>query len=88
MGLYLELLCCCVQDSSELIFGAGINLTKMMEEFTKASRSSGFEYLTDAHTYVDHVANLQVRNVRRCYYNTCFSTISLDLCLPVYLSEQ
>lgn len=43
----------------------------MMEEFTKASTSAGFEYLTDAHTYVDHVANLQVRNVCIIFLVTC-----------------
>lgn len=68
-----------------LSFGAGVSLTTMMDELQRASQGKGFEYLADAATYIDRVANLQVRNV--CLLHGIMSTIKYypmsENCVPI-----
>ncbi len=56
--------------NNELVIGANVNLTEVMDILTKASSTSGFEYCVDLVKHIDLIANVPVRNVslqRECH---------------------
>ncbi|KAF6024631.1 hypothetical protein EB796_017075 [Bugula neritina] len=51
-------------DKAKLIAGAGVTLTQLLNSFQDTSKANtGFQYLSEAASYLDKVANLQIRNM-------------------------
>jgi len=52
-----------VLDSKEVVIGASVTLSSLIELFSKAAEIDGFKYTGDMGTHLKRVANTPVRNV-------------------------